>query len=465
MKEQKALFHVGVFLIVTVFALSTFADDIERTVKAFPGAEGFGAYAQGGRGGRVIFVTNLEDSGEGSLRAACEAEGPRIVIFRVSGIIALKSDLNIRNPFITIAGQTAPGDGICIKNYPLGVRETHDVIIRHLRLRVGDEMKKEVDALTATGSEHVIFDHCSASWGIDEIWSTNKNCKNLTTQWCLIAEALHNSYHKKGRHGYGSLVSSYDGGITMHHNLYAHNSSRNPRVGGRQDMPGVLLDFRNNVIYDWGFRSGYSGDENIRLNYVANYLKPGPSTLPNARGFAFFLGGTRNKIFVKDNRIEGFPEKDQDNWQIVTKSTEFKMIPGENPPVFKEGDESVCRVSQPFPAPEMPTESATEAYEKVLAQVGAILPKRDAVDARIIEQVKTGTGKLIDSQSEVGGWPVYQSAPPPEDSDEDGMPNEWESKYGLNPHDNLDANKDDDKDGYTNIEEYLNNTDPHHPDA
>jgi len=229
-------------------------------------------------------------------------------------------------------------------------------------------------------------------------------------------------------------------------------------------MPGVLLDFRNNVIYNWEFRSGYSGDDSIRLNYVANYLKPGPSTKDFARGFAFFLGGAHNKIFIRDNHIETFPEKDTDNWLMVTKGNSFKLIPGENPPVFQGDDISVCRADEPFPCPAVPTESAQAAYENVLKLAGATLPKRDAVDSRLIEEVRTGKGRLLDSEDEVGGWPEYVTAPAPADRDDDGMPDEWETLHKLNPSDGNDGVGDPDGDGYTTIEEFLNGTDPHSVD-
>src|SRR3990172_5507517 len=261
------------FCTVVDFALS----GTERT-RAFPGAEGFGAFSQGGRGGRVLFVNNLNDDGAGSLREACRTKGPRIVVFRVGGIIELKSNLKITEPYITIAGQTAPGDGICLKNFTLWVKNTHDVVIRYIRSRPGDQMKVEQDAISIDTSKNVIIDHCSASWGTDETLSvTGKGCTNVTVQWCMITESLDNSVHHKGRHGYGSLFR-LDGNVSVHHNLYAHNSSRNPRPGTYGDVRrGGLLDFRNNVIYNWGVRAGYSAEDKITMNYIANYLKPGPS--------------------------------------------------------------------------------------------------------------------------------------------------------------------------------------------
>src|SRR5215471_5276536 len=219
---------------------------------ALPGAEGFGAQTPGGRGGRVWFVRNLNDEGPGSFRAVVTAQGPRIVIFRVGGLITLKSPIKITEPFLTIAGQTAPGDGICLRGSEISIL-THDVIARYLRFRPGDISGGEVDALNIMGaSRDVIVDHCSATWSIDECLSPSGAISNVTVQWCLIAEGLNRSIHSKGSHGYGSLARA-SGGVTLHHNLWAHNEERNPRLGdnyGRGTPP--TFDFRNNVMYDWG---------------------------------------------------------------------------------------------------------------------------------------------------------------------------------------------------------------------
>jgi pectate lyase len=419
-----------------------------ENVPAFPGAEGFGAFTPGGRGGKVLLVTNLNDSGPGSLRAACDAKGPRIVVFRVSGTIELKSDLGIRNPYITIAGQSAPGGGICLKNGPLGIK-THDVIVRHLRCRPGDARRKEFDSISVADAQNVIIDHCSASWGIDETLSVTRDSKNVTVQWCMITESLNHSYHKKGRHGYGSLITGYDGGYTFHHNIYAHHASRNPRPGGEEGKPGIVLDFRNNLIYDWGFRAGYSGETRVRINYVGNYLKPGPSTERGARGFAFKAGGTQTEMFVSGNFLEGSPAKNRDNWLMIQLPEELK------------GDVTrLPRMARPFDFAPVHTDPAQLAYWKTLKYAGATLPARDAVDARIVREIKTGTGRIIDSQTDVGGWPQCASGPAPPDSDSDGMPDAWETRYGLNPADPSDNSKDNDSDGYTNIEEFLNSSNP-----
>jgi len=412
---------------------------------AFPGAEGFGAYAQGGRGGRVMLVTNLNDAGPGSLRAACEAEGPRIAVFRVSGVIELKSDLQIKHPHITIAGQTAPGGGICLKGYPLEIK-ADEVIVRYLRCRPGDVARKEMDSLSVSDARNVIVDHCSASWGMDETLSVTRHSNNVTVQWCMITESLNRSYHHKGAHGYGSLIVGYDGGYTFHHNLYAHHNSRNPRPGGQEGEPGILLDFRNNVIYDWGMTCGYSGDTRVRIDYVGNYLKPGPSARPSHRGLAFDIGGPQTSMFVALNHLEGYPEKNRDNWLMI-------MVP-------PEASLDAVRAPRPFPAARVKTDSARIAYRRVLAEAGATLPARDPVDTRIVAEVERGGGHIIDSQTEVGGWPEYASAAAPADADSDGMPDAWEIRGGLDPTDPADSAGDADGDGYTNIEEFLNGTDP-----
>ncbi|HOT50825.1 MAG TPA: hypothetical protein PLI07_07595, partial [Candidatus Hydrogenedentes bacterium] len=273
---------------------------------AFPGAEGFGQYTLGGRGGRVIEVTNLNDNGPGSFRAACEAEGPRTVVFRVSGTIPLERELKIRHPYITIAGQTAPGDGICIKNYQFNF-DTQHMIVRYMRFRPGDEKRKEQDAFGGNG-DHIIVDHCSVSWGVDETLSINK-ASNVTVQWCMVTESLTKSLHKKGSHGYGGLWGGP--GASFHHNILAHHSSRNPRASGNEESG--LLDLRNNVIYNWGFNSAYGGERWPR-NWINNYYKFGPATSENVRDRIFLQKDPRGKMYCAGNYVWGFPLVSKDNW-------------------------------------------------------------------------------------------------------------------------------------------------------
>ena len=445
-----------------------------KQAPAFPGAEGFGKYTQGGRYGRVLFVTTLADYDPeteapvaGSLRKAIETDGPRTVLFRVSGTIELKAPLWIYKPWLTLAGQSAPGDGICLKNYGVEVR-TYEVIIRHMRFRPGDEIGKKMaklgkpfqtDALGVYVGEwiagraipgyvhNVIIDHCSCSWGSDETLSVAGSAgtsTNITVQYCIISEALNNSPHNKGpggrpSSGYGSIIGGQN--VTFHHNLYAHHTARGPAVGG---SAGVK-DFRNNVIYDT-YSHGHTN-----VNYVANYIK-------RCRQRAAFISTTsnpRDNIFADANWMEGVDE--EESWILAAGlPAERRQQTPHNVPVWAQVE----------------TQSAKEAYERVLAEAGAW--PRDAVDRRVVEQVRAGTGKIIDSQDEVGGWPELKSAPPLKDSNHDGMPDEWQTKYGLNPqsvdegpvHDdavwypNNEATHDLDSDGYTNIEEYLNGTDP-----
>ena len=410
------------------------------SVLAFPGAEGYGKYTRGGRGGAVYEVTNLNDGGPGSLRAAVEASGPRTVVFRVSGTIDLESDLSISNPFITIAGQTAPGDGIAIKNYPFQIG-ADQVIIRYLRLRQGDE-SGGTDALGGRNNEHIIIDHVSASWGTDETLSIYHN-SYTTIQYSIISEALGDGEDHKFGGIWGDDYSTY------HHNLFAHHESRNPRFASGAGH----VDFRNNVIYNWAYNSVYGGEkqqpgeselDSTTINMVANYYKPGPATEsgvrdriaePSARG-----AGDEGSWYVVDNFVVGDQEVTADNWLGI------------------DGDDYV-KLDEPWPAMAIDQQTAEGAFHSVLEHAGATLPTRDAVDARIIEEVRGGTATygddgIISTQSDVGGWPELESAQAPTDSDHDGMPDDWEAKNGLDPNDPSDRNKLADN-GYTMLENYL----------
>ena len=427
---------------------------------AFPTAEGYGKYTVGGRGGAVYAVTNLNDSGPGSLRAAVEAKGPRTVVFRVSGNIELKSNLSIKNPFITIAGQTAPGDGICLKGYPLMIG-ADEVIIRYIRVRFGDESGQDSDAISSRYVKNLILDHVSASWSVDETMSIY-HCENITVQWCLISESMFNSNHVKSMHGFGGIWgSNYS---TYHHNLIAHHSSRNPRFASGAGY----TDYRNNVLYNWGYRSAYGGEAHQKgneqfgsstINMVGNYYKPGPATDP-ARKAELADPSSRGeddkgRWYLADNFVEGSPAVTRDNWSGVRGSDFIKL-------------------DRPWEAMAINPQSATEAYHSVLQHAGASLPKRDPIDARIIEETRTGTATfegiyktvkkvadpskivgIIDSQNDVGGWPELKSLPAPADRDEDGMPDSWEKANGLNPADPADRNTVA-ADGYTMLEQYLN---------
>jgi hypothetical protein len=413
---------------------------------AFPGAEGFGQFSRGGRGGTVLEVTNLEDNGPGSLREAIETRGPRTIVFRVAGTIALRSELVINHDSVTVAGQSAPGGGICIKNYPL-IIDADDVIIRYLRSRLGDEKRQQADALSGIKHKNIIIDHCSFSWGTDEA-ATLRDNENTTMQWCIISESLNHSIHEKGDHGYGGIWGGK--AATFHHNLLAHHASRNPRFNGSRyhgEPDKELIDFRNNVIYNWGFNSGYGGEAG-QQNLVNNYYKAGPASEPRNRIVEPW--DDKGKWYIAGNYVDGYPEISADNWA--------GGVQGEHA--------GAGRFAAPFPAAPVRTQSAEEAFISVLAGVGATLPCRDAVDSRIIAEVRSGSATfggiwgekrgLIDSQSQVGGWPELASGESPADADHDGMADEWERRHGLDPADSSDCNGDCSGSGYTNLEKYLN---------
>ncbi|PKA98573.1 hypothetical protein B0O79_2260 [Flavobacteriaceae bacterium MAR_2009_75] len=419
---------------------------------AFPSAEGFGAYAKGGRGGKVLYVNNLDDSGEGSLRHAVEQEGARTVVFSVSGTIDLQKRLVIENPYITIAGQTAPGDGICLRGETLLIA-TDDVVVRYLRVRLGDGMHGQgslqgKDAISISKGKNIIVDHCSASWSLDEVLSASTReptLTNVTVQWCFITEGLNPS-----NHGYGSLIRGTGGAkYSFLKNLYAHHRRRSPRPGNynsnpyTEDPEGLLLDFRNNVIYNWdGGYAGYNADSIsvTKLNYVGNYLVPGFNSENN--GIAYSTGSPYNKSYFSDNFCAG--GKPADQWGLVSFDDSWTET---NIKEYKQ--------NRPFETGLITTLSAPEAFRKVLESGGAILPKRDAVDMRIVNDVRNNTGKIIKTQEDVGGWPIFNSVAAPLDTDKDGMPDKWESNNGLDPNLADDGNQLG-KGGYTMLEVYLN---------
>jgi pectate lyase len=441
---MKKIFIV-ILLMIIISSLPLFAQLV-----AFPGAEGFGSSATGGRGGRVIEVTNLNDSGPASLREAIEATGPRTIVFRISGTIDLDSVLSIKNGDVTIAGQTAPGDGICLKNYSLFL-EGNNIVLRFIRCRIGDLAKFQDDAIHGLQGKNVIVDHCSFSWSIDETASFYDRIENLTVQWSLISESLNNSTHKKGEHGYGGIW----GGIntTFHHNLFAHHTSRTPRFNnGNNHHKDEYVDCVNNVMYNWGLNSTYGGEEgNHNLRF--NYYKPGPATRKNVRGRILEPFDTAANWYVYGNFMEGNPEVTADNWNggVQGKYAEYN---------------TKKRALNPFPTAPISIQKPREAYASILQNVGACVPKRDTLDERILSETKTGTAKygklwggggtgIIDSQNDVGGWPELKSLPAPVDSDHDGMPDDWEQSHGLNPN-NPDDRNTSNADGYTMLELYLN---------
>ncbi|HEY9186698.1 MAG TPA: T9SS type A sorting domain-containing protein [Ignavibacteria bacterium] len=446
------MLYKNLLILLSVLAPLCFAQPL-----AFPGAEGAGKYTVGGRGGKVIEVTTLEDSGPGSLRAAIETRGARTVVFRVSGTIKLKSDLKIKYDSITIAGQTAPGDGICLRDYQVVV-DANQVIIRYLRFRLGDETMRDTDCFWGRDRKNIIIDHCSMSWSVDETGSFYGN-ENFTMQWCILSESLYMSVHPKGAHGYGGIWGGTN--ASFHHNLFAHHSSRTPRFAGGETNTCVNVDFRNNVIYNWGFNSAYGG-EGGTINIVANYYKSGPATKSTVKNRIVEITEGTGKWYIADNYVDGYPDISLDNWAGGVQGAYAK-----SPSI---------RLNQPNYFVPIDQDSPIAAYNKVLASAGAVLPKRDLVDKRIIEEVSKGIatyeGKfyeikqgltdtsiirgIIDSQKDVGGWPTLKSEEPPIDSDHDGMPDNWEISHGLNPNDPSDRNLLL-SDGTTRLEQYLNN--------
>ena len=420
---------------------------------AFPGAEGGGMYTTGGRGGTVYFVTSLDDTNtgntatrEGTLRWCLGQPGTKTIVFRVGGIIRLNSRLNVGDN-TTIAGQTAPGDGICIADNSVLVNGSN-VIIRFMRFRMGDLKDVEDDAIWGRNRSNIILDHCSMSWSTDECSSFYDN-ENFTMQWCILAESLRNSVHGKGAHGYGGIWGGKK--ATFHHNLLAHHDSRNPRFNGSRysNRPDLeLVDFRNNVIYNWGGTSPSAG-EGGSYNFVNNYLKPGTSSSNKNRILhPWQNNGVWGTFYVSGNYLEGNTSVTNDNWQGVIPNSSSK-------------NKFELRSETPFETAPVTTHTAAEAYEKVLAFAGASF-NRDAVDARVVNEVRNGLAPnrasngttfrgLIDSQSDVGGWPDYNSGTAPVDSNRDGIPDGWleenypgKSANDLNPE------------GYTYLEVYLN---------
>tara|TARA_R110002049_G_scaffold993_2_gene7107 strand:- start:51157 stop:52479 length:1323 start_codon:yes stop_codon:yes gene_type:complete len=410
---------------------------------AFPGAEGFGQYATGGKGGLIYTVTNLNDDGEGSLRKGILKNEPRTIVFGVSGTIELKSklDVNREKGNLSILGQTAPGEGITIKGQPFTIK-ADNVIIRYLRFRMGDTQKVEGDALGCNNTNNVIIDHCSISWGTDENASFYNN-KNFTLQWCIISEALNNSVHHKGAHGYGGIWGGVN--VSFHHNLIANNNSRNPRFSGStttENSENEFVDFRNNVIYNWGENSIYGGEKGT-YNMVNNYFKSGPATTSSKLDRIVNPSEPYGKFYVDGNYVNGYKNITKNNWDGGVQCDNPEATKLNDPINISDNTKTTC---------------AKKAYKKVLELAGANI-FRDAVDVRTVYNTKEGNTSykngIIDSQNDIGGWPVLKSEKAKEDSDEDGMPNDWEVKHKLNPKTN-DANLFTLDKNYTNIQMYSN---------
>lgn len=450
-----------------IISLFFFHESIIGQQIAFPGAEGFGKYATGGRGGKVVAVTNLNDDGEGSFRNALEKfpGEPLTIVFKVSGIIELQSKIQIKRSNLTIAGQTAPGDGICLKNQSLilngaSSKGNHgNIIIRFIRSRPGGTLKTGLYGFDMENCHNVIVDHCSFSWANEEC-AAMYDTKSTTVQWCIVSEGLYDAGHMKGHRSYGGVWGGQY--ASYHHNLIAHLNSRAVRFNGARAHDTIaLVDYRNNVIYNWGNANAcYGGEVNIagglsQVNIVNNYYKPGPAS-PSELKFAHALFQKENskgtgQWYLNGNIMEGDNSLTKKNFRGLDLS--------------EEGNPKNAEANAPFAvSSSLPEQSAKDAYEDVLKYAGAILPKRDKVDERIINETKNGTaigkgvfGKpgIIDLPIAVGGWPEYKSSPAPTDADEDGMPDAWEKKNGLNANDASDRNKLG-KNGYTMLEMYLN---------
>ena len=456
----------------------------QAKIPSFPGAEGGGMFSFGGRGGKVITVTNLNDRGPGSFREACETGGARIVVFNVSGIIRLKTPIIVRAPYITIAGQTAPGDGVCIAGESFWVN-THDVVVRHMRFRRGEtNVGRRDDAFGGNPVGNIMIDHCSCTWGLDEnisfyrhMFSPGADYKdlklptvNVTIQNTISAKAL-DTYN----HAFGSTLGGEN--CSFMRNLWASNAGRNPSIGWN----GVF-NFVNNVTYNWVHRSVDGGDYTALYNMINNYFKPGPLTPKNTpvghrilkpesgrSKLGYYVFG---RVHASGNIMEGYDAITKDNWAGGIQVQEQANTDG-----YTEN----MKWNEPFPMPHLTIMPAKDAYKYVLKNVGATIPSRDIVDERIIEEVETGKPYYVEGLdpnsfyqfehrrlpndsykqgiitdiSQVGGYPEYKGTPYV-DTDGDGMPDAWEKANGLNPNDPSDAVKDCTGDGYTNIEKYIN---------
>lgn len=463
--QHKLILFVCIFIIA--FLGKAQISKVTTASIAFPGAEGFGKYTTGGRGGKVCIVSNLNDDGLGSLRVALAAKGKKIIVFSISGTIHLNSKLNIGND-VTIAGQTAPGDGICLADCSVYI-SGNNVIVRYMRFRMGDKNQKGGmvdgnggdDAFGGGKKKNIIIDHCSMSWSTDEVFSMYGG-DSTTFQWNLITEPLNYSYHFETgdkdyeHHGYGGIWGGSH--LSAHHNLFAHCLSRNPRFNGaRLGAADEFVDFRNNVIYNWEHNSAYGGEAG-KYNMVNNYYKAGPGTKDNVR--YRIINPTKNEtrgfgqFFVEGNYVVGSKEVSKNNWLGID------MGNGGT-----ESDKALSVIKSAFPAEPIKTDSPLDAFYLITKCVGASFV-RDTMDTRIINDVINNKGRFIDVQGgyphgteyekTINAWPNLKSLPSLIDADQDGMPDEWEKANGLNPNDSNDAAKNTINPVYTNIEVYIN---------
>lgn len=486
--------HLFVWCLLLLAPIVAVADE---ELTAFPGAEGFGRAATGGRGGKVYHVTTLKDGiEEGTLRHALMQRGPRTVVFDVAGTIFLEAPLRITRGDVTLAGQSAPGEGVCIARFPVTI-QAENVIIRYLRFRVGNTSGREPDGLGCSSSRRVIIDHCSISWSVDECCSVYGG-ELLTVQWCLISESLRQAGHHKGSHGYGAIWGGAK--ASFHHNLLAHHESRTPRLGPHQStQTREYMDMRNNVIYNWAGAGCYGG-EGMQANIVNNYYKPGPATPKNSPvGYRISAIGIRTtryvtrrdgsfngwkpmehvwgRYYVDGNVVEGNEEVSRDNW---TKGMYAQIDPASTDGTYTEEVKRQMRLAAPLETDVVTTHSAEEAYRLVLEKAGCS-KQRDAIDRRIVEETRTGTATYYGSRSaDAASLPGLIDVPEDvvaegqtspwcklsdggvkpkmlRDSDGDGMPDWWERRKGLDPREASDGNATTlSAVGYTNLEVYLN---------
>ena len=476
-------------MLLSGLCLAATAVFAQEKTPAFPGAEGFGRYVSGGRGGNVYHVTSLADDGtEGTLRWALGKSGAKTIVFDVSGTIHLQSSLDIAIGNVTIAGQTAPGDGICVADYPVAIK-ANNVIVRYMRFRLGNKnvLLNGADGWDAFGGmdqENIIVDHCSVSWSIDECLSVLGN-KNTTVQWCLVAQSLVNSGHSKGAHGYGGNWGG--SGASFHHNLIAHHGSRTPRLGPRPTTQlDERMDMRNNVIYNFGGNGCYGG-EGMTVNIVNNYYKPGPGTSTDKKGYRIAGIGIRTqsyvdtypayapalhlwgKYFVTGNYNTKYSSVNNDNWTYgIINQIDASGCDG----TFTAETKDSIKLAEPMDFVATTTHSADDAYDRVLDYAGASL-SRDSFDELMVSDARNGaasyTGKGLskgfvnsqddnrpaDAAEDWSAWPTLNSTAAPVDTDGDGMPDEWEKSNGLDPSDPSDG-KTIGTDGYSNLENYLN---------
>ena len=481
MKRLTFIRRMGLACMILLSVASTIANNYHTPdrskVPAFPGADGAGKYTTGGAGGAVYTVTSLKDDGsEGTLRWAIKKKGPRTIVFAVSGIIELTSPLKISNGDVTIAGQTAPGNGICLKNYTFGI-QADNVIVRFIRSRMGaDIVQKGDDAMNGyKNHKNIIIDHCSASWSTDEC-ATFYNNSNFTMQWCIISESLANSIHEKGAHGYGGIWGGQ--GASFHHNLLAHHTNRTPRLCGSRytgKPEEEKVELFNNVIYNYGNDGAYAG-EGGSYNFINNYYKPGPFTATKSSYKRLFTAyaddGKNNNIkgihgvfYLSGNYIDltcsKLSDKQRKDIMKVNKDNAAGFVIKNDFATMNE-----VLVKKPFSIAEHNSlQSTWDAYESVLKYAGASL-HRDIHDERIVKETEKGiytfegshgsTNGMIDQPSDVGGWGDYIQAEVPADSDGDGIPDEWEKKNGLNPNNPKDGAEYSLNASYTNLEVYLN---------